>query len=585
MKNSLSFFLSIMLIFSSCSKRNNPNINNEDINEILNFIASDSLKGRLPGTPEDSILLNFIAKEFKSVGLKAPQDGFLQAFDLITGMEVGEETYLKFDDKTYILKEEFYPSGYSSKGTFSTEAVFCGYGFTIEGEKVSRNDYENVDVDGKWAVILRGAPNENPEIKKFSKDRDKVMLAADKGALGVLLVSGENYNEQDALNLKLDRQPAVNIPVIQVKRNIIEDIFLNELNLSTIEKELESSVLKNEIVSNQKLSAQLDLNKLNTPTANVIGMLLGTDPEKRNEWIVIGAHHDHLGMGGPGNSSRMPDTIAVHNGADDNASGVSAVIELASYFSSKNITSSRSLLFVTFGAEEKGLIGSKYFVNNCPVPTEDILSMVNIDMIGRMSPDSVLQVGGVGTSAEAKDLLEDINKSYNLKLTLSEAGYGPSDHASFYTKDIPVFFFSTGAHQDYHTPFDDIDSLNIDGLRISVDFISELIATLDKVDSLAYQEAGPKASSGKGYTGSVTLGIMPDVSGADTTGLKVLAVTKGKPGYNSGLQKGDIIVAFDGNKVGNIYDYMYRLKTYKTGNSAIVSVLRGKDKLDLLVHF
>ncbi len=583
MKKSPSILLGILLILSSCSLRNNPDISNEDISEIINFIASDSLKGRLPGTVEDSILLDFIASEFKSIGLESPQYGYIQDFDLISGIEVGEQTTLKFGDKSYEIEKDFYPSGYSSSGIFSSEVLFCGYGFMIESEDLTRNDYKNIDIDGKWAVILKGTPNEYLAFKKFSKDRDKVMLAADKGAIGVLLVSSEG-SPQDELSLKLNKEPEVSIPVVQIKRTVFEEIYA-DIDLKSIESDLSSKVVKKEILSKKILNAHIELNKLNTPTGNVIGMLKGTDPEKADEWIVVGAHHDHLGMGGAANSSRMPDTIAVHNGADDNASGVSAVIELASYFSSKNIQNSRSILFVTFGAEEKGLIGSKYFVDNCPVPTENILSMVNIDMLGRMSPDSSLQIGGVGTSKESKSLVESINTSYNLNLKLSEAGYGPSDHASFYTKDIPVFFFSTGAHQDYHTPFDDIDSLNINGLRLSIEFIADLIVALDNTDSLEYQEAGPKASSGTGYTGSVTLGIMPDVSGADEGGLKILAVTKGKPAYSSGIQKGDIIVAIDGNEVGNIYDYMYRLKAYKPGNAVIVSVLRDGNKLDLLVQF
>ncbi|MCK4920004.1 MAG: M28 family peptidase [Bacteroidales bacterium] len=571
------------VLFSSCIYQYNTEINNEDLSSLINFLASDSLKGRLPGTAEDAVLLDFISSEFDAYGIEAPDSGFIQSFDLITGVEISDKNFLKFGETSYIQKEDFYPAAYSASGTFSAELMFCGYGLEINTDEFTRNDFQNLNIDGKWAVILRGIPESEINLDKYNNDRDKVMLAADKGALGVLLVSGENYDSEDKLNLEPEHIPAVSIPVIQIKREVIKDMFSDNLDLKSLEVDLNSKVLNKVIISNEKLDAFLEINKLNTPTANVIGILPGTDPVKSKEWIIIGAHHDHLGMGGRRNSSRMPDTIAVHNGADDNASGIASVIELASYFSSKDLTLERSLLFVTFGAEEKGLVGSKYFVENSPVPIENILAMVNIDMLGRMSPDSILQIGGIGTSAEAKEMVEEINENYHFKLKLSEAGYGPSDHASFYAKDIPVFFFSTGAHQDYHTPFDDIDSLNIEGLRNSSEFISDLVLELDKIDSLSFQEAGSKAG-GRAYTGSVTLGIMPDVSGSDDGGLTILAVTKGKPAYNSGMKKGDTIIAIDGNEIGNIYDYMYRLKTYKKGDVIIVTILRNQDEIDLLVQ-
>lgn len=563
---------------------NSPEITNEEIGSIVEYLASDSLKGRLPGTPEDLVMQIFIADEFKSFRLKSPDYGFKQNFDLITGVEIPEKNSLKYYETFYTLKEDFYPAVYSASGTFAAKLLFCGYGLNAEIDEFTRNDFQNVDPRGKWAVILKGIPKSDLDLSKYDSERDKAMYAADRGALGVIFISGEPADKDDNLNFKLDYIPAIDIPVIQMKRDLLPSLFSGDFNLDVMVKDLQTKVLTEEITSEENLEAVLEINKLNTPTANVIGMFPGKDPGKSKEWIVIGAHHDHLGMGGRGNNSRMPDTIAVHNGADDNASGVATVMELAAHFTDKANYLDHSLLFVTFGAEEKGLVGSKYFVDNSPIPMENVLSMVNIDMLGRMSVDSILQIGGIGTSAEAKEMLEEVNKNYQLKLKLSEAGYGPSDHASFYGKDIPVFFFSTGAHQDYHTPFDDFDSVNIDGLRLSADFISDFIRLLDAVDSLSFQEAGPKVSSGNGYTGSVTLGIMPDVAGSDEGGLKILAATKGKPAYNGGIMKGDVIIAIDGNEIGNIYDYMYRLKAYKKGDVVIVTVKREQDEIDLLIQ-
>jgi aminopeptidase-like protein len=303
------------------------------------------------------------------------------------------------------------------------------------------------------------------------------------------------------------------------------------------------------------------------------------------DWIIIGAHHDHLGMGGRGSSSRAPDTIAVHNGADDNASGVAAVLEMAEYFAAKEHRPSKNMLFVTFGAEEKGLLGSKYFAENSPVDLNNVISMVNIDMLGRMKEDSSLQIGGIGTSDIARDLVNEANTSCNFNLALSEAGYGPSDHSSFYMKNIPVYFFSTGAHQDYHTPFDDADSLDYGAMEKGTRFIADIVEMIDKLEEPPeFREAGPKSGTARPYRNKITLGIMPDVSGESNEGMKVLAVTEGKPAYHGGMKKGDIITAIDGNRISSVYDYMYRLNNFKAGDKIIVTVTRNGKSIELLIQ-
>jgi hypothetical protein len=278
----------------------------------------------------------------------------------------------------------------------------------------------------------------------------------------------------------------------------------------------------------------------------------------------------------------MPDTLAIHYGADDNASGVSAVLEIAEKFS--RLKPGRSVIFVTFGAEEKGLIGSNYFTSHSPVPMEKIELMLNLDMVGRLS-DSSLQIGGVGTSPEFKAILQETVKNSPFQFSLSEAGYGPSDHAAFYAKDKPVLFFTTGAHQDYHTPNDGVDSINIPGLTDIASYVSDLALYFSNLETrLPFQEAGPKESTSSRYRGKVTFGIMPDVSGEGNTGMKVLAVTEGKPASNAGMKKGDIITAIDGKSVGNIQDYMFRLGQIKPGERVLVTILRNGTKLEILVQ-
>ena len=298
---------------------------------------------------------------------------------------------------------------------------------------------------------------------------------------------------------------------------------------------------------------------------------------------MIGAHHDHLGMGGKGSSSRQPDTFAIHYGADDNASGVAAVLELAEKFTT--LKPERSIIFATFGAEEKGILGSMYFTEHSPVPLGKIILMINLDMIGRMKPDSSLQIGGVGTSTLFPEILNKLDEKYHFKLQLNTAGYGPSDHASFYAKDKPVLFFTTGIHMDYHTPGDNVGSLNINLLSSITSFIGDVALYMADLDTvLLFQEAGPKTIESRGYRGKISLGIMPDVSAEGKNGLAVLAVTEGKPASNGGIKRGDVIISIDGKTVGDIYEYMYRLEKLKVGDAVVVTVRRGKENIELMIQ-
>jgi hypothetical protein len=328
----------------------------------------------------------------------------------------------------------------------------------------------------------------------------------------------------------------------------------------------------------------VDLQPKKMNTFNMIATLKGSHPELENEYVVIGAHHDHLGMGGPGTSSRTPDTIAVHYGADDNASGVAGVLEASEWLSAH--TPARSVLFTTFGAEELGLIGSKYLAENAPMDMGDVQVMINLDMIGRLNEERILQVGGVGTSPGFKPLLESINSNYGFNLKFANEGYGPSDHAAFYAKDVPVLFISTGAHADYHTPGDQLSAINLEGTREVIAFVSEIAAALaNQHERIAFTEAGPKVrGSSRGRRGGITLGLMPDMTYDGSEGMPVMFVTEGRPAAVGGIQKGDVIVAIEGKSVGNVYDYMARLDGLKEGMSIVVQVKRDDDLIDLVIR-
>jgi hypothetical protein len=382
------------------------------------------------------------------------------------------------------------------------------------------------------------------------------------------------------------RESSAGIPVLQITREIADRILAGaNQDISTLENKIESSFQPSSIELKTLATLVSDIQKINTTTHNVVGYVYAADTSKVKDYVVIGAHYDHLGSGGPGSSSRIQDTLAVHNGADDNASGVAVMMELAAHFCREKDKLRHNLVFVAFGAEEMGILGSRYFVENSPVALPKINAMINLDMVGRLKEDTLLQVNGSGTSKEAVTIINTLNSRYDFNLRMAPEGYGPSDHAAFYGKNIPVFFMTTGAHMDYHTPFDDREKINFEGMEKISLFTRDLVRELAFSDSrLTFQEAGPQQGTSQGRRFRVTLGLMPDVNGTTDNGLLVEFVTKGKPAYNGGMQKGDIITSVAGKPVKNIQDYMVRLSQLKAGQSVNVEVLRNNKKELLIIQ-
>ena len=327
-------------------------------------------------------------------------------------------------------------------------------------------------------------------------------------------------------------------------------------------------------------------------THNIIAVLPGKDKHLRNEYIVVGSHYDHLGLGGQNSGSRRPDTLGVHPGADDNASGDAVVLELAKYF--KKARSSRSIIFAFFGAEEQGLIGSKNFLEwmknddtrriNLPVDKKGIVAMVNLDMVGRMR-DNAMSVSGTGTSSEFKAMVEAVAAQTNLNVACTPDGYGPSDHASFVAQDIPVLFLTTGGHMEYHTPDDVPSTLNYEGLQQTLDFSKELITRIASMPSTPDYISVPSTNKMKHGKFKVTLGLMPDVMGASRIpGLRADIVVAGKSAHNAGIRSGDVIQEIDGKPVTNMDDYMQRLSELEPDTTVPVKVLRNEKTLIFQVH-
>lgn len=325
-------------------------------------------------------------------------------------------------------------------------------------------------------------------------------------------------------------------------------------------------------------------------TFNVYGSI----PGRSGKYIVVGAHYDHLGMGGQGSGSRRPDTLAVHNGADDNASGVAGVLHLAKHFSkAKNPV--HGIIFAAFGAEERGIVGSKHFADNLQelqlrgekgIAPQDIVAMVNFDMIGNLRGNAIT-LGGTGTAKEMDSIIVRAENLYGnaLKVTRSPQGHGPSDHSAFYAKNITVFYITTGATEDYHTPDDDSHKLNYAGIDSVAAFAALLVEQLqDYPQGLSFLDTGSPEASPMRAGFKVSLGLMPDVTGQVENGLRADIVVKGKPAHKAGMQNGDIIIQVNDIKIKDIEVYMQALGTLKKGEKAVVKVLRAGEEIVLDVQ-
>ncbi|WP_303924252.1 M28 family peptidase [Draconibacterium sediminis] len=581
-------FAALVILVAACGPKFDKEITLDDIRENIDYLASDSLKGRKSGEQGDLLAAQYIAGKFEAAGLELLFDNGFQEFNLVTSAEIAEGNQLQVNDTEYEVETDFLPYAFSANTTVATEVVFTVFGIEVNRDSLKWNDFDGADVTGKWMLVLQGDPdldNPNSPYLEFSSERAKALKASDKGAAGIIFVAGTKFSEADELSsLFFDKNSSrFSIPVIQVTRKVANEMLKG--TEQTVEK-LEAEILEQNAGLNLEVpvtvSAAVNVGLKETTTRNVVAMLPGNDENLKDEYVVVGAHFDHLGMGGPGSGSRAIDTVAVHNGADDNASGVSAVIQLAEKLAGDK-SNKRSVLFVAFGAEEMGLLGSKTFTMKSPVETDKMVTMFNFDMIGRLKEDNSLNIGGTKTAEETEDLLNDLNPDFTLAFT--GEGIGPSDHASFYLQNIPVIYISTGAHPDYHTPQDDAELINFEGAQKVMNYSAALLDdVVNRAEKLTFQEAGSKFQRSRGGRFKVTLGVMPDFAGAEKRGMRVDAVSKGKPAYAAGMKKGDIIIAIDGKKVGNIYEYMDRLQNLEAGATISVDILRDEEPTVLIVQ-
>ena len=576
------------VIACSCYNSVTREITTGELQEHIKFLSSDSLKGRQTGTEGDSLAAMYIKNQLASSGLvPLSGDGF-QRYKVTDKVIAGDKNFLSVYGEKQYTSADFMPFSFSGNSELEASAVFAGYGFNINNDSLKWNDYEKIDVKGKWVIILRGDPEPEKSVSgfiPFNGDRDKALLAKDMGASGVLMVSGPIMDEEDKFESLSSGDYSVEIPVLRIRRNIADMILAKtKTTVAGLEKKINMTKRPSGFATGESVYAGSEIIVKKSGTRNVIMLLPGEDELLMNDYLIIGGHFDHLGMGS--SSSRARDTVAVHHGADDNASGISAMIELAEKFALTKGSHKRSIIFAAFSGEESGLLGSKYFTENPLIDLTKVNAMINLDMVGRLRDSSALQIGGAGTAEGLKDIVTSLTDTGIVKLTITDEGSGPSDHSSFYIRNIPVLFFTTGAHLDYHTPRDTWDKINYPGMVKVSDLVFSIAEKLaNDTARLKFRETGSKgvinpAMRRKG----VTLGIMPDVAGIVKNGCRADIVFPGRPAALGGMKKGDIITSINGKSINNIQDYTVRLGELKKGETISVEVLRNGKKEVLLIQ-
>ncbi|RPI71691.1 MAG: M28 family peptidase [Ignavibacteriales bacterium] len=594
MKKIILVLTAPLLIFSCYSqgdKINNPEITGNELKNHISYLASDELKGRFSGTPELKMAADYIEEQFEDFGLIPLFEGsYNQSFNFISGVDLTDNSLtFKVGDEEISpeLSSEYIPAPFSDNIESESELVSAGYG--ISTPSLNYDDYAGIDVKDKIVLVLRYNPeydNPHSEFDTYSSFRQKTSVAREKGARAIIFVNGyyPKDDEDKLMEFRYDRGSAVtDIGAVHMKRNFAERLFesqeldLSEYQLKMSESKSPSSFSFKDI----KVSIKTGVKEIEKESWNVAGYLEGNDPELKNEYIVIGAHFDHLGMGETGSLYRG-DEPQIHNGADDNASGTAGVLEIAEKFANEKDQLKRSMIFVTFSGEELGLLGSSYFVNNTPVPPSQMSTMINMDMIGRLNDKDELIVYGVGTSTNWKELLNSSN-SYNFNLAFHEDGYGPSDHSSFYGKNIPVLFFFTGTHTDYHRPGDDSDKINYAGEERILNYVYDITYKLNTDKQKPEFVNVPRKETGTTGGWKVYVGTIPDYA-ANVEGFKISGVNEGSPAQKGGIQGGDIMLSFGGKKITNIYDYVYALQEHVPGDVVEVVVNRNGKEMKLEVE-
>jgi peptidase M28-like protein/PDZ domain-containing protein/PA domain-containing protein len=568
-----------------------PSVQTADAHRYLDDVKAltiSTMEGRGDGSKGLSRAAKLIEQRYKSLGLRpAGRIGYLQPFSVITGAKLKGKNSLVVhtaNGKSVLkLNQDFVPFSFSASGVVTGPLVFAGYG--ASASEFGYDDYTGMDVKGKVVVILRYEPSGfsarsgNTGLTIHSQLITKAINARNHGARAVVLLNGKpGDGEEDLLTRfgSVSGPENVGIPIVHVKNAIAEEWFKAAgKSLSSAQNEINESMKSQSFEFPDALRVALDVGVESTRAT--VNNILAYLPGKTDEYVILGAHYDHLGRGNF--DSLAPSQIGqIHPGADDNASGTAGVLELARLLAPLKGQLQRGILFMNFAGEELGLLGSAEWVKEPTLPLDKAVAMVNMDMIGRIK-DGKVYIGGIGTGSTFQAILNEAESKTTFKYENSPGGYSSSDHTSFVTKHIPVLFFFSGLHSDYHKPSDTWEKINADSAARLLDVVSSIglqlasaetkPAFVDVVENPDPHTGTPSGGGGYGpYFGSI-----PDF-GQTENGVKFSDVKPGSPAAKAGFRAGDVLVQFGDKPIKNLYDFTDALRRSKIGDVVQVTVLR-----------
>jgi hypothetical protein len=512
------------------------NLTQVNLKNHLNYLSDDSLEGRRAGTRGEKLAADYISSMFKQYGLTpiGTPNGFFQEFEIADGKKVSDESFFSVNDKKLKPGKDYFPLNSSANIPVLSDNVTpslseAGHPWFLDIAEILADNKDNPHFDIKNAIVT---------------NCEKIIS---KGATAVFVHNSSNINDNLFFDAK-SKEENLKAPIVYITKECMDKYFQDPSDTYNVQ-------LRIMIISATR------------KTQNIIGFKDNHAPFT----LVFGAHYDHLGYGEDGNSMNRTGAPMIHNGADDNASGTAALIEISRLLSTQK-KNSFNYLFIAFSAEELGLLGSKYFVEHPTIDLNTINYMINMDMIGRMSDSTrTITIGGYGTSPSWNDILNKTKSNFRVKLDSS--GTGPSDHTSFYRKNIPVLFFFTGLHSDYHKPTDDADKINYLAMTDIVNYTVNIVRNSKIPQKLVFTKTREQQTS-TSTRFSVSMGIMPDYSYSGT-GVRVDGLSEGRPAIKAGLLAGDIVVKMGDTNIDSVEAYMKALGKFKKGDSTNVVVLRS----------
>ncbi|MDP4263723.1 MAG: M28 family peptidase [Bacteroidota bacterium] len=512
----------------------------------ISYLADDKLEGRRTGTNGEKLAMEYISGQFKAIGLLPKGTSqYYQPFEINEGKQINPATYFTINNNTLEAGKDFFPFPFSPNTKIEASPAIAVQ-----------------EADMPWFVDLSEILEENKNNPHFDLNeyvRNNSRKAADRGATAIILYNPSTLEDNLEFNGK-DKSELLSVPVIYISKEAAKKYFGDKT--ATLDIKLKT-----------------DIGEKKRTGTNVAGYV----DNGAATTVILGAHFDHLGYGEDGNSMLRTGEKLIHNGADDNASGTAALIELAKILKVSK-AKHNNYLFIAFSGEELGLFGSKYFTEHPTIDISSVNYMINMDMVGRLNDSTkVLSVGGFGTSPQWAEVINTQEKRLPFVIKIDSSGTGPSDHTSFYLKNIPVLFFFTGQHKDYHRPTDDADKINYTGELRVINYIDKVITTLNKQDQkMAFLKTRETLNRSTAF--KVTLGIMPDYT-YDGSGVRADGVTEGRPAAKAGIKTGDVIVQLGDYPVNSLDTYMQVLGKFNKGDKTKVKFKRGNEVLESAIEF